>query len=280
MSAPYHPVQTNEKASTSDLDLESDDMNATTPPRPRYSTRRLLEIALFFLSLLINAYLLGYRSTPVTVSPPPNDHSNELSLSVDPGRLEPLYSPANVALKDEYRVFTKLGVKTPYNTPYDDETDKLWEDMYSMGIQKIDKHEAALLPNWTEPIEGDDEHYVVILHVFHQLHCLNYLRKALMPERYPNITRFGPPIPPDPTPFDHTDHCINTIRESLLCNPDITPDVYQWKEERQSIYLHLDTLHVCKSWDALTDWAKERQVLETWDAKGRKVHDHDAHLRL
>lgn len=95
-----------------------------------------------------------------------------------------------------------------------------------------------------------------------------------MPDRYPNVTRYGPPIPPDPTPFDHTDHCINTIREGLLCKPDLTPDVYQWKEARQSSYLHLDTLHVCHNWESITDWAKDRQVLDRWDSKLPGSHEH------
>lgn len=42
----------------------------------------------------------------------------------------------------------------------------------SVGIQKINKQEVALLPNRTDPIAGDEDHGVIILHVFHQLHCL------------------------------------------------------------------------------------------------------------
>ena len=31
---------------------------------------------------------------------------------------------------------------------------------------------------------GDDNGYVIGLDVFHQLHCLNHLRKILYPDRY------------------------------------------------------------------------------------------------
>ena len=37
---------------------------------------------------------------------------------------------------------------------------------------RIPKHQAALLANKTSPIPGDDGHYVVMLNVFHELHCL------------------------------------------------------------------------------------------------------------
>jgi hypothetical protein len=41
-----------------------------------------------------------------------------------------------------------------------------------IGIMKIDKHSAMQLPNKTQPVPGDEEHYIVGLDVFHQLHCL------------------------------------------------------------------------------------------------------------
>lgn len=43
---------------------------------------------------------------------------------------------------------------------------------------------AAQLPNCTTRIPGDDNGYIVGLDVFHQLHCLNHLRKTLYPDRY------------------------------------------------------------------------------------------------
>ena len=41
-----------------------------------------------------------------------------------------------------------------------------------VGISKITKDQAMLLPNKTWPIPGDEEHYVAELDVFHNLHCL------------------------------------------------------------------------------------------------------------
>ena len=41
-----------------------------------------------------------------------------------------------------------------------------------IGISKITKSEAEMLPNHTLPIPGDEGNYVAALSVFHQLHCL------------------------------------------------------------------------------------------------------------
>ena len=53
-----------------------------------------------------------------------------------------------------------------------------------VGITRIDGAMAAQLPNRTTRIPGDEDGYVVGLDVFHQLHCVNMLRKSLYPDRY------------------------------------------------------------------------------------------------
>lgn len=40
------------------------------------------------------------------------------------------------------------------------------------SLSRIRADEARKLVNWTLPIPGDPEHYVVQLSVFHELHCL------------------------------------------------------------------------------------------------------------
>lgn len=85
------------------------------------------------------------------------------------------------------------------------ETDRLWEDLYNckiyteeiedvepeltvvlVGNSVISEEEAARLPHPTLNIPGTQQS-LVQLDVFHQLHCLNDLRKAIWPERYPHM---------------------------------------------------------------------------------------------
>lgn len=54
-----------------------------------------------------------------------------------------------------------------------------------VGINQINAAEAAQLPNFTTAIPNATDSFVVELDVFHQLHCLNALRKTLFPVRYP-----------------------------------------------------------------------------------------------
>lgn len=60
----------------------------------------------------------------------------------------------------------------------------LWLDFLTLrdvvGVHRIPKEEAALLPNKTAAIPGDpDGYYIAELEVFHQLHCLVRLNLIL-----------------------------------------------------------------------------------------------------
>ncbi len=51
-------------------------------------------------------------------------------------------------------------------------------------ISAISPESAAKLPNATTPFTYDTDHYIIELDVFHQLHCLNMLRKLVYPDAY------------------------------------------------------------------------------------------------
>lgn len=48
---------------------------------------------------------------------------------------------------------------------------------------RIPEHQATQLVNRTSKIPNDD-HYIVSIDVFHQLHCLDNMRKYLWPQHY------------------------------------------------------------------------------------------------
>jgi hypothetical protein len=62
--------------------------------------------------------------------------------------------------------------------------DKVWEESYDL-LSRIPKAQADLLRRQTAEIPDDDEHYIILLDVFHSLHCLNELRKEVSPDYYP-----------------------------------------------------------------------------------------------
>jgi hypothetical protein len=105
--------------------------------------------------------------------------------------------PDNLNNKGSYMAQTSSGV--PGN-----DTDMLWEYLYScmyntlvqswlailtslinlVGLSSIYAVAAGKLPNSTVSVPGHPDQYVIKLDVFHQLYCLNLIRKALYPDRY------------------------------------------------------------------------------------------------
>jgi len=167
-----------------------------------------------------------------------------------------VYSPAQSAVKYETQVYDQLSVRTKYNGPPTDETDEVWSALYEHDLARISTDEASRLANRTSTIRGDEAHHVIGLGVFHQLHCLDIVRKALWPIRYgpqSDFLGFG-----HTDPIDFVDQCLNVLREHIICNADTTPNVFQWSEKM--IIPHFDTVHVCRNWDSISDWARERKI--------------------
>ncbi len=54
----------------------------------------------------------------------------------------------------------------------------------------------------------------------------------------------------------HIAHCIDLIRQSLMCQPDTTIEV---KNESVGGVTGFGTRHLCRDWGALMDWTTEWQ---------------------
>ncbi|KAF9522396.1 hypothetical protein CPB83DRAFT_777148, partial [Crepidotus variabilis] len=151
------------------------------------------------------------------------------------------------------------GFKKPsiYQGPSAPERDKAWEDLYSFGISRIPKSSAAKLVNKTIPIPGDTDHYIIGLDVFHQLHCINMLRLRV----------FSPTVPDTNDALegtDHLSHCIEWLRQSVMCSVDITPIPWRWDFKDKIAKPTADIQHTCRNFDKVKDWAKENH-LEKFD---------------
>ncbi|KZS89072.1 hypothetical protein SISNIDRAFT_497640 [Sistotremastrum niveocremeum HHB9708] len=212
------------------------------------SPLRLTSLIVLCCSIALNVYLILFGRGTGNTNITPLDRYDPMWDTPDL-----VYSPAQSAVKYETRVFTALGVQTKYHGPPTDETDEAWDALYPIGVARITAEEASQLSNWTSPIPGDEGHYVVGLDVFHQLHCLNTVRKALWPQRYSRHDTLS--APGAHTHVDHVDHCLNILREHIVCTANTTPNVFQWSEDKKMIFPHFDSVHVCRNWESITEWA-------------------------
>ncbi|KAI1170943.1 hypothetical protein F4777DRAFT_583382 [Nemania sp. FL0916] len=90
----------------------------------------------------------------------------------------------------------------------------------------------------------DDEGFALSMH--HQIHCLGLMKHVFMKsERNETVT---------PTDYRHMDHCVEYIRQAILCHGDLTLEPVMSGSTRTSI--ESDTWgskHYCRDWNVLKE---------------------------
>lgn len=157
-----------------------------------------------------------------------------------------------------------------------EEVDKVWDELYNgkedclsklshilttaleLGLSQISTEEASQLPNATMLLQSDPSLYVVQLDVFHQLHCLNLMRKLAYPETYPTDLTLGSDEAQDN--LVHLEHCYDQLRQSLQCHSDVATIYWGWVPEVNKAYGNLATTHTCKDYEKVKEWARDHQI--------------------
>ena len=56
------------------------------------------------------------------------------------------------------------------------------------------------------------------------------------------------------------DHCLELLREALMCQADVSIMTFRWSDERPIPVADLWSSHECVNWDIVEQWAGERRV--------------------
>lgn len=118
----------------------------------------------------------------------------------------------------------------------------------AFGVSLISQDSARRLPNATTPLPQDRSLYVVQLDVFHQLHCLNRLRKLLYPQVYHDTVY-------------HLEHGVESLRQSLQCASDTSTIFWEWSPANAKMVGNTaTTTHTCRDFDRMRDWAVQHRL--------------------
>ncbi|KAG6856703.1 hypothetical protein H0H87_001492 [Tephrocybe sp. NHM501043] len=236
----YHDDETVQDGRVSPVDFQL----PTSKPAPGYISFPLWAVVAV---ILVQASLVYFRV-----------HSRSFTCPYPNPQV--LYSPAQEAVEYKAVKFHSIlhgGPPDVFDGPPSPELDAAWENIYNFGISKVGEAQASQLVNYTTSMPHDPSAYLVGIDVFHQLHCLNTLRKYLYPDYYvaeSNEDQVERNV--------HISHCLNSVRQSLQCSSDISTVVWS-PTSRNGIVEPLprfDVLHSCKDFDKIKEWAWERRT--------------------
>ncbi|KAJ4417584.1 hypothetical protein N0V82_006057 [Gnomoniopsis sp. IMI 355080] len=161
-----------------------------------------------------------------------------------------------------------LVMDDPFIQPWNDVSNKAWMDLTEGGnMGSVVSNEWMKKAGYESVEMGDGEGQWVFLEIYHDLHCLSYLRKVIYNSTNGLITD-------DSDPFFkyHVPHCLNNLRLKLMCHADLGVMTQRWVDGFYEPWLvyHSEN-HQCKNWDKIKDWAIEHAA-----TKDIPKHPHEA----
>jgi hypothetical protein len=157
-----------------------------------------------------------------------------------------------------YRNNTGYSIHNPdeptYVGPPTDELDAAWEELLRGRYITVTEAEAETAFGRPHGLYNDPEvGYLVGVDVYHALHCVDEIRKALDRDHYYNKqTKHGFPD------RAHRDHCLDHLRQQLMCHADLTPIPVIWYEAHGRSFVQSDVIHTCRNWDMIQDFKNSR----------------------
>ncbi|KAJ6035870.1 hypothetical protein N7540_000149 [Penicillium herquei] len=170
--------------------------------------------------------------------------------------------PDREGLQWQYRKFPTNIDDNPLAGPPRPELESAWH--------KLIQNDNILVPvgylkekSLTSVYTKDHTEGIVSLSVYHSLHCLKKVKRMMYKESY-YADRDKAAMERE---WKHADHCVEYIRESLMCQPDLSLVTFRWINDTAqhpsaptAFYptnFDIDD-HRCADWEHLDYWAGQR----------------------
>ncbi|KAH6666765.1 tat pathway signal sequence [Halenospora varia] len=167
-----------------------------------------------------------------------------------------LYSPAQEAIGPN-RVVTfdnPHNATSPFRGQPREELHEAWSGLLQYHNIRVQESTLHKINRTSLPLNDEAGGFLVTLDVFHQIHCLNQVRQQIYHEHYYpeewNSTKR----------FMHADHCIDLLRQVLMCRGDISLLTYSWIDGYRRPWPEYSVDHTCHNWDNLMEWASENYI--------------------
>lgn len=181
-----------------------------------------------------------------------------------------------------HKVFNgSLWHQSPWKGPPTDEVEKAWYEIMKCEHNCRVNHQAVLEliegcvdgmisvsgediekvqhPDWSAQFPAEvGGGYIAATVGTHQLHCLHYIWQDHYIDYFPKTLDKKQRVP---EMYErHYEHCVDYIRQSLMCQFDTGIIPYNWVLDHQNPTPNANTHHTCVDWDALQVWLEDRAV--------------------
>lgn len=180
------------------------------------------------------------------------------------------YSPALKDIDPTYRRVKfngTLDYPSIYRGDPSPEIDAAWDNLENVRVTSITEEEVLKIGKTTDAIKIPSQFgggYMASVEVNHQLHCLNFLRKSLVPAYYaPPSHHASVEFTDQPSMIaTHQGHCIEMLRQFVMCHADVGMITHRWVKDYPRPYPDFNTWHQCRNFEDVLQWTKEKQFKE------------------
>ncbi|KAL2074960.1 hypothetical protein VTL71DRAFT_8740 [Oculimacula yallundae] len=173
------------------------------------------------------------------------------------------YTPPRYIVIDEYPPHTTVHTAVFQDTSFGatgakkSQADTLWRDLFPSGnglvsVSESDRITHGLSETWPDPDTPGNG--LFFMAGYHNLHCLVKIRTSIFESQAQTNQS---------EPWAHVIHCIDQIRQTMMCNIDTT--LVPMSGPKEFIDGHH---HVCKNYHDVFEWAgQHRPVVAPEDEK-------------
>ncbi|KZT69728.1 hypothetical protein DAEQUDRAFT_726394 [Daedalea quercina L-15889] len=174
------------------------------------------------------------------------------------------YSPAIEAVEYHDVMFNgSLHHTSEFRGTPSPEVDAAWDrisnlkplSIFEDDLTKIGRNSRPSMVKYHEAFSGG---YVATIEIAHHMHCLNMLRKRTYWDYYAPL---DDSYQRNPDFYRvHLDHCIELLRQSLMCTADVGLITFDWVAEHRNPWPNFSTQHRCRNFDKLVEWNEAHSV--------------------
>ncbi|KAJ6149038.1 Protein of unknown function DUF3328 [Penicillium samsonianum] len=142
--------------------------------------------------------------------------------------------------------------------------DRAWDRSINLGAVNVslsddDMRLLGMDPDTSVKLPPEDGGaYRLHFEFSHQMHCVNFIRMWTYQDYYKEEQAEFSDSPS--TQRTHIDHCIEMLRQFVMCHADTNLVSANWVAGSNSPYPNFNTKHTCRNFDAVVDWAWDHQI--------------------